>query len=174
MRYLGAGYESIVLISSDKNTVSKIYLPFHRSTRWLSKCLRSFYACPIWQNPIAYHEHQIMMHLEQYDIAPLSALNSRSINTRYSGSPITNIRNIPQDLLLNEGRRLFNGLHHAGVQHNDIRGKNILFNGSRLTLIDFSLSDTPWLSISDLIPDKSWGRFGPNNRLLTLGSEDLH
>jgi serine/threonine protein kinase len=115
-----------------------------------------------------------MMHLEQYDIAPLSALNSRSIKTRYSGSPITTNQNIPQDLLLNEGRRLFNGLHHAGVQHNDIRGKNILFNGSRLTLIDFSLSDTPWLSISDLIPDKSWGRFGPNNRLLALGTEDLH
>ena len=174
MRYLDAGFESVVLISSDKNTVRKIYLPFHSSTRWLSKYLRGFYACPIWQNPIAYHEHQVMMHLEQYDIAPLSTLNNHSIDTGYSGSPLGTNQNISQDLLLNEGRRLFNGLRHAGVQHNDIRRKNILFNGSRLTLIDFSLSDTPWLSISDLIPNKSWGRFGPNNRLLTLGSEDLH
>lgn len=174
MRYLDAGFESVVLISGDKNIVRKIYVPFHSSTRWLSKYLRSFYACPIWQNPIAYHEHQIMKHLEKYDIAPVSNLKRHSIDTKYAGNPIGANQSIPQDLLVNEGRRLFDGLRHAGVQHNDIRGKNILFDGSRLTLIDFSLSDTPWLSISTSVPDLSWGRFGPNHRLLTLGTEDLH
>lgn len=174
MRYLDAGFESVVLISSDRTTVRKIYVPFHSSTRWLAKYLRNFYACPTWQNPIAYHEHQILKHLEKYDVAPASTLNAHSIDTKYAGNPIKSNQYIPRDILVNEGLRLFKGLQSAGIQHNDIRDENILFDGSKLTLIDFSVSDTPWLSISQSIPDLSWGRFGSNDRLLTLAAKDLH
>jgi RIO-like serine/threonine protein kinase len=154
--------------------VEKTYRRRGPALDWLRNQLADHYGYYSGVDVIALHEFKILTHLDSYDIAPRPlAVSGRRITMSYAGEPLDMDQVSTQAWVRSEGRRLFAGLELAGVTHNDVRDANILHMDERLSLIDFSMSDAPWFSISSRSPRQAWGRFNMDVRLQDLFSNSL-
>jgi RIO-like serine/threonine protein kinase len=171
-----SGYDAHVSIlhRHQNPTVLKKYRRRAPALDWLRAVLREPYGDCGEVDLVALHEYEVLRYLQPFGIVPrVRGLGLRSISMDFAGNPIDRNAGSLDDSLEEEGRRIWSALQEAGVAHNDIRDCNILQMDGRVTLVDFTMADCPWFSVSSRHPDPSWGRFEMDNRLLNLSGGPL-
>jgi tRNA A-37 threonylcarbamoyl transferase component Bud32 len=151
--------------------VVKRYRPDVPCIAWLNQHLAKHYDASRGM-PVAQHEFAALQKLEQYDIAPKPVrLDKDAIVMTYAGEPI----NSPNGEYVRDPDAQFgaiiDALDRAELRHNDMLPRNVLVDGGKIRLVDFTLSEFDGVGIVDALPEPKWARAGRDRDLLTYRSE---
>ena len=134
---------------------------------WLNAELARWYD-PAAGLPVAQHEHAAFALLAAHGLAPQPLeLHTDAIVTEWGGVPLSS-----RPTTLSRGRyrrragEILAALQALGFRHNDLLDRNVLIDGERVTLIDFTLAEWGPVSFIERLPDQAWARAGQDAALI--------
>lgn len=166
---LGAHYESDISIAPDPvhgMIVRKRYRDDVECVRWLNRHLASYYADSGYQ-PVAQHEFAALQLLDPHGFVPTPLeLRRDSVVMRYAGLPLMAAPPIDPASYRAQCEKILQTLTELHFRHNDLLIGNVLVQGDKIRICDFTLSEFGNVSIMNQLPDSRWARPGEDHKLL--------
>lgn len=165
---IGLHYESEIFIHDDPvygKVVQKRYKQEHECIKWLNSELQQYYSIE-GVLPVALHEATALKILEPHEIAPkLIGVIGDSLFMEYAGEPLEELSQSDRTKLAVRARSIQNKLRELNFKHNDLLERNILVQGDKLRLIDFTLSEFNGINLMNVLPNRDWAYPQLNEKL---------
>ena len=161
-------FESYISFHQDPERgilVTKRYRDEAPWMQWLNRRLAEFYD-PAEGQPVAQHEHAALDLLAPYGFVPrVLSRDTDSIQMEFAGIPVTHAE-IPTEEYRKQCRFILETFERLDFLHNDLLPRNVLIDGDRVKIVDFTLAEFPGVELMSHLPDPRWARPGEDGKLL--------
>lgn len=168
---IAPGFEAHVSFERCKATgqiiVSKQYRLDCECVVWLNSHLAQYYD-PEIAYPVAQHEFAALQLLQPYEFFPDPVeLLPTGITMAYAGVPLAQARSqLTRESFLEQANAILGIFENLRFRHNDLLPWNVLVQGDRLRVIDFTLSEFGGRELMPHLPNPSWAQPGKDRQLL--------
>jgi hypothetical protein len=169
-RRLAVGYEAEIAVEGGDDgspaRVVKTYRRDHPCVAWLNERLAEWYD-PALGLPVAQHEWAAYELLAPEGFVP-EAIERRpdAIVLGWGGEPLHAGCGLSVRDYRRQAAAVLEAFARLGFRHNDLLDRNVLVDGDRIRIIDFTLAEFGDVRLMDTLPDPGWARAGEDHRLL--------
>lgn len=134
---------------------------------WLNSHLARYYD-PKIAYPVAQHEFAALQLLQPYEFYPDPVeLLPNGITMAYAGIPLAQARQqLTRESFLEQAETILGIFEKLELRHNDLLPWNVLVDGDRLRVIDFTLSEFAGRELMSSLPNPGWAQAGKDRQLL--------
>ena len=167
---IAVGYEAEITVEGDDGgspaRVVKAYRRDHPCIAWLNERLAEWYD-PALGLPVAQHEWAAYELLAPEGFVP-DPIERRpdAIVLGWGGEPLHAGSGLSEREYRRQAAAVLEAFARLGFRHNDLLDRNVLVDGDRIRIVDFTLAEFGEVRLMDALPDPAWARPGEDERLL--------